>query len=228
MSERTSYKKSIELLKSRGIQVEAGLTNDEVEKSLRRGNPSMREMIYDFATHSLYYENQRIDVAMFSLTINFLEMFFELQTGKLLYIQGFFPLIQAVESNISLPPCVKGEYLLHNFDLSMCHQNEVYYLTKKIPQTQKYFENTTIKYDRKKGIIQVGEEMGENETSIEVNKQIVCGLDRNSDLKCIYIIPTRFIGEIPQNSNKNFERILVWLRFCKQKLIKLNIGVKKY
>lgn len=65
----------------------------------------MQEMIYDFATHSLYYENPSIDVAMFSLTINTLE--------------------------------------------------------------------------------------------IKVNEQIVCGLDRNSDLKCIYIIPTRFIGEIP-------------------------------
>lgn len=182
----------------------------------------MREMVYDFATHSLYYENQSIDVAMFSLTIDTLEMFFELQTGKLLYIQGFFPLIRAVKSNISLPPCVKGDYLLHNFDLSTCNQNEIYYLTKKIPQTRKYFENTSIKYDRKKGIIQVGEEMGEKETTIKVSDQILCGLDRNSDLKCIYIIPTRFIGEIP--SNNNFERILVWLRCCKKKLIKQHIG----
>lgn len=95
----------------------------------------MRELIYDFATHSLYYENQSIDVSMFSLTINTLEMVFELQTGKLLYIQGFFPLIQADESNILLPPCVKGDYLLHNFDSSMYNQNEVYDITKKIPQT---------------------------------------------------------------------------------------------
>ncbi len=30
----------------------------------------MQEMIYDFATHSLYYENLRIDVPNFSLTID--------------------------------------------------------------------------------------------------------------------------------------------------------------
>lgn len=49
----------------------------------------MREMIYDFTTHSLYYENESIDVPNFSLAIDTLEMIFELQTGKLLSIQGF-------------------------------------------------------------------------------------------------------------------------------------------
>lgn len=153
----------------------------------------MREMIYDFTTHSLYYENQGIEVPNFSLTIDTLEMVFELQTGKLLCIQGFFPLIQAVKSNIHLPVCDKADYLLHNFDLSTCNQNEIYDLTKKIPQTQKYFEKISIKYDRGKGIIQIGEEMKEKETAIEVNDNILCGLDQNLDLKCVYIIPTRFI-----------------------------------
>lgn len=150
-------------------------------------------MIYDFATHSLYYNNENIDVPIFSLTINTLEMVYELQTGKLLYVQGFFPLVQALERNVFLPACVEGDYLLHNFDLSMCRQNEVYHLTKKIPQTRRYFEKTCIKYDRKKGIIQVGAKMGRKETAIKINNQIICGLDQNFDLKSIYIIPTRFI-----------------------------------
>ena len=84
-------------------------------------------------------------------------------------------------------------YLLHNFDLSTCNQNEVYDLIKKIPQTQKYFEKEFVKYDKEKGIIQVGGEMKEQETAIEVNNNILCGLDQNLDLKCLYIIPTRFI-----------------------------------
>ncbi len=153
----------------------------------------MREMIYDFTTHSLYYENQGIDVPNFSLFIDTLEMVFELQTGKLLCIQGFFPLMHASKSNIHLPTYDKKDYLLHNFDLSTCNQNEVYDLTKKIPQTQKYFENKFIKYDREKGIIQIGHEMKKQETVIEVNNNILCGLDQNLDLKCVYIIPTRFI-----------------------------------
>lgn len=137
----------------------------------------MREMIYDFTTHSLYYENQGIEVPNFSLTIDTLEMVFELQTGKLLCIQGFFPLIQAVKCNIHLPACNKADYILHNFDLSICNQNEVYDLTNKIPETQKYFEKMSIKYDRRKGIIQIGEEMREQDTAIEVNNNILCGLD---------------------------------------------------
>lgn len=153
----------------------------------------MREMIYDFTTHSLYYENQGIDVPNFSLSIDTLEMVFELQTGKLLCIQGFFPLMHASKSNIHLPTYDKKDYLLHNFDLSTCNQNEVYDLTKKIPQTQKYFENKFIKYDREKGIIQIGHEIKKQETVIEVNNNILCGLDQNLDLKCVYIIPTRFI-----------------------------------
>ena len=105
----------------------------------------MREMIYDFTTHSLYYENQGVEIPNFSLTIDTLEMVFELQTGKLLCIQGFFPLIKAVKSNVHLPVCDKADYLLRNFDLSTCNQNEVYDLTKKMPQTQKYFEKISIK-----------------------------------------------------------------------------------
>ena len=153
----------------------------------------MQEMIYDFATHSLYYENQRIDVPGFSLVIDTLEMVFELRTGKLIYVQGFLPLIRASKSNIDLPICTKGDYLLQNFDLSMCNQNAVYDLIKKVPKVEKYFEGMPMKYDSEKGIIQVGEEMEALETTIEVNDNILCGLDQQLNLKCIYIIPTRFI-----------------------------------
>lgn len=152
-------------------------------------------MIYDFATHSLYYENQRIDVPNFSLTIDTLEMVFELRTGKLIYVQGFLPLIRASKSSINFPICTKGDYLLHDFDLSKCKQNAVYDLMKKIPATQKYFERMPVKYDAEKGIIQVGEEMKALETTIEVNDNLLCGLDQKLNLKCLYIIPTRFIGK---------------------------------
>ncbi len=56
----------------------------------------MDNMIYDFKTHSLYYENQNISVPNFSLSIDTLEIVFELQTWKLLGIQGFFPIINAI------------------------------------------------------------------------------------------------------------------------------------
>lgn len=146
----------------------------------------MKGMIYDFTIHTLYYEDQNITVSNFSLAIDTLELVFEIQTGKWLCIQGFFPLVQASEGKVSIPLCKKGDYLLHNFDLTTCRQNEVYDLTKKIPQIQKYFEEVLIKYDKESGIIQIGKEMKDNEIVIEVNDNIFCGLDQNSDLKCIY------------------------------------------
>lgn len=153
----------------------------------------MNEMIYDFTTHSLYYENQDVDVLNFSLAIDTLEMVFELQTGKLLRIQGFFPLIKATVCTIDFPKWKEGDYLLYNIDLSVCRENEVYDLVRKIPQTQKYFEKKSIKYDKEKGIIQVGEDVQEGKDVIKVNNNIFCALDDNLNLRGVYIMPQRFI-----------------------------------
>ena len=68
-------------------------------------------------------------------------------------------------------------------------------MIKKVPQTQKYFAKVPVKYDKERGIIQIGKETKENEIVIEVNDNIFCGFDQNSDLECIYIVPTRFINE---------------------------------
>ncbi len=153
----------------------------------------MDNMIYDFKTHSLYYENQNISVPNFSLSIDTLELVFELQSGKLVRIQGFFPIIKAITCSISLPVYDEKEFVLINTDLSVYRQNEVYDMMQKIPRIRKYFERTPMKYDKERGIIQVGSEIQEGEVGIKVNDNILCGLDCNLDLKCIYIIPTKFI-----------------------------------
>ena len=77
--------------------------------------------------------------------------------------------------------------------MSVYKQDEVYDMIKKIPQTKKYFEKIKIKYDKEKGIIQVGSEMQKGEVGIKINDNILCGLDSNLDLKCLYLIPTKFI-----------------------------------
>lgn len=154
----------------------------------------MSRMIYDFKTHSLHNGAQNIVVPKFSLTINTLELFFELKTGKLMAIQGYFPLIKAVVGNIDIPEWTNGEYVLKHIDLAMFEHSAVYDLTQKIPRTRKYFDNAPLKYDEAKGVIQLGRELCKEEFGIKINDNILCGLDKNSDLKCIYIIPTQFIG----------------------------------
>lgn len=154
---------------------------------------NMDNLIYDFNTHGLYYENEDMSVPVFSLAIETIEMVFELRTGKLVKIQGYFPLIKAITCSISLPEWVEKEYVLKDIDLSVFKQYEVYDLIQKIPQLRKYFEKVQIRYDKEKGIIQVGNEMQKDEAGIKVNDNILCGLDRHSDLKCIFIIPTKFV-----------------------------------
>ena len=153
----------------------------------------MDNMIYDFKTHSVYYETQNTSIPEFSLMIDTLEMVFELQTGKLVRIQGFFPIIKAITCSINLPVWDEKDYVLQDTNLSIYRQNEVYDMIQKIPQTKKYFEKLQIKYDKEKGIIQIGSEMQKGEVGIKINDNILCGLDSNLDLKCLYIIPTKFI-----------------------------------
>ena len=153
----------------------------------------MDNMIYDFKTHSLYYENLNNSVPTFSLSIDTLEMVFELQTGKLVRVQGFFPIIKAIICSVSLPECDEKEYVLKNVDLSVYRQNEVYDMIQKTPQIRKYFEKIQIKSDKEKGIIQIGSEIQKGEVGVKINDNILCGLDSDLNLKCLYIIPTKFI-----------------------------------
>ena len=153
----------------------------------------MNNMIYDFKTHSLYYDAPNTNIPNFSLTIDTLELVFELQTGRLVRIQGFFPIIKAITCSINLPAWDEKDYVLQNTDLSIYRQNEVYDMIQKIPQIKKYFEKMQIKYDKEKGIIQIGSEMQNGEVGMKISDNILCGLDSNLDLKCIYVIPTKFV-----------------------------------
>lgn len=153
----------------------------------------MSEMIYDFEVHSLYYEDHNINVPIFSLAIDTLEMIFELKTGRLCYVQGFFPIVNSKKCRISIPICSAEGYTLQNIDLSLCKQNEVYDLKDKIPQTEKYFTMDSIKYDVMQGIIQLGGEFNFRDVVIKVNENIICVIDDEFILKGIYIIPNRFI-----------------------------------
>ena len=154
------------------------------------------EMIYDFSIHALYYDTQDILRPNFSLALDTLELVFDMQTDELLRIQGFLSLVQASIEKIQLPPYENGSFLLNGTDLSMCKENEVYDMVKIIPRVKRYFENTPIKYDKGNGIIQIGKEPIENERTIRVNENILCSLDYNSDLECVYICPTKFINAL--------------------------------
>ena len=160
----------------------------------------MSEMIYDFAIHSLYYDKTDMIVHNFSLMIDTLELVFHLQTGKLVGIQGFFPLVSANECNIELPDWKEGSFTLQNCELSKCKHNEIYDLAQVIPRAQKYFEKRKVKYDKREGIIQLGEELQKGESVIKISSNIFCGFDSNSVLKCLYIVPMKLHNKTLGNS----------------------------
>lgn len=153
----------------------------------------MSGMIYNFLTHNIYYETQDINYPTFSLAIDTLEMIFAFKTGKLLRIQGFFPLIKSNVCNINLPIYEEGDYVLSNLELSSYEQNRIYDLICKIPQTREYFEKIIVRYDMEKGLIQIGKGAQTGEVGIKVSDNIICVLDHNLILKSLYICPTKFI-----------------------------------
>ena len=117
-----------------------------------------------------------------------------MHTGKLLGIQGFLPIIKANICEIDIPLSEKKDYVLQNILMENYQVNGVYDFLYKVPQSKKYFENNTIKYDKKKGIIQIGSEIQKGEMCIKVDENIMCGVDKNMNLKCVYIMPTEFIN----------------------------------
>lgn len=152
----------------------------------------MANMIYEFKTHSIYYDSNYL-YNTFSLTIDTLELFFELVTGKFIGIQGFFPLIQAKKCKLNLPQVERcKEYYLE--DVSGYKLGIAYDLIVKIPQTRMYFENLVIKFDKEKGIIQVGSNPKHDDVIYKINENIILIFDFQNILKCIFIMPSFFLN----------------------------------
>lgn len=160
--------------------------------NLNKEEYDMNNMVYDFVTHSLSYENRNNDQQVFSLLIDTLEIECELRTGKIVGVQGFLPLIMAEKDNINIKSFYEGDASIGDVNEHPYIENAAYDLLEKIPKSKKYFGTVSVKYDEKKGIIQLGTEIDFNEKIVKVNRNIYCGLDINEELKCIYIIPDVF------------------------------------
>lgn len=150
-------------------------------------------MVYEFKTHSLYYESKQIFVPNFSFTIDTLEIICELKSGKLLGVQGFFPLLKASIEIIELPNTKKCSYYIPGVHRLNCKKNSIYDLMKKVPETEKYFKPLFIRFDKNKGIIHIGVKLSKKEIGIKIDNNIICGCDMNLNIKSLYIIPNQFI-----------------------------------
>ncbi len=153
----------------------------------------MINMIYDFKTHSIYYESNYFMYNTFSLTIDTLELMFEMVTGKFIGIQGFFPLIQAEKCKLKIPPVEKcKDYYLE--DVTGFKLGLTYDLSDEIPKARTYFEKLVIRYDKEKGIIQVGSNLKDDDIIYKINENIMLIFDSQNILKCIFIKPSSFFN----------------------------------
>lgn len=150
-------------------------------------------MIYEYKTHSLYYKTEEILTPNFSLSIDTLELIYGISNGKLLGIQGFFPIVKAVQCDIIIPRWERKDYFIHNYESLGCKQNRIYDLDKKVPNSARYFKPLDIRFDKNRGIIQIGKELLIEELVFKVDENITCGCDTDLNLKTIYIIPNIFI-----------------------------------
>ena len=147
------------------------------------------KLIYDFKEHSLYYENRTGNIPMFSLMLDTLELQYGLQKGELLSASGFLPLVQAIRDNISIGTYKEGHICLKGMEKGQYQENFVYNIFEKMPETKEYFENKPIQYDPTKNIILLGTRENDRDSLVKVNAHILCGLDSESNIKCIYIFP---------------------------------------
>ena len=149
-------------------------------------------MIYEFNTHSIYLK-EKYKKPTFSLMIDTLELVIDYLTRKVLNVQGFLPLIKAVKSKIILPEAPKGDYCIDYIDFSEINQFDVSSISKMIPKSKIYFENNEIVFDKEKGIIRLGLTDSRYDKYIKICDNVIIGYDGENIIKCIYIIPDKFI-----------------------------------
>lgn len=153
----------------------------------------MDKMIYDFTTHSLSYEDRIIEKPIFSLMIDTLEIECILETGEIIGVQGFLPLLKAEKESIIIMPSHEQSVCISSIKKHEYKENMAYDLLEKELEIKQYFDKLHIKYDEQSGIIQLGSELEKEDKTIKITHNIYGGLDINYKLKCLYLVPDIFL-----------------------------------
>lgn len=150
-----------------------------------------KNLIYDFNVHSLYYEDiYHIDIEReLLLTISdTIELFFDYDSGKLIYIGGFLPLIKAIRKEINLSNFIEGEYSINKTNIQYLQgvgydyfdffkKSERYFIEKNLP---------IVYYDERNKKILIGTQSNDDKC-IKIDKNIFCGFDEDNNLKYLLL-----------------------------------------
>ena len=153
-------------------------------------------LIYKFNEHGLYYEikdysNKEIMFALCTVTLNF-----DYDTGELLSVTGFLPLVNAICHNIKIPAFNLGKYSISMTNIEYL-QGVAYDYSNHFEESGHYLMKdrlTRVSYDKENKIILIGIQ-SPNDNSIKINKNIICGFDENENLKYLMLLLDSMIND---------------------------------
>lgn len=146
------------------------------------------EMIYNFKEHGLQFINNNRNMTIV-LTLCTTQLEFDYQTGNLISIFGYLPLFNAKKKIIDLPTVfIDTDFSINMNDFVYC-PGAVYDYCEWFPKSEKYLLKGGIPivcFDRENKRILIGKKE-QNDKSIKINKNIICGLDHDYNLKYLLI-----------------------------------------
>ncbi|GAB5081169.1 hypothetical protein Osc1_03420 [Hominimerdicola sp. 21CYCFAH17_S] len=105
------------------------------------------------------------------------------------------PLIKAERCDIQLPKSTEGLYQITNIDNTKIQQGGICDYFSVVATTQCDNNKVQIKYDAKKGLIELDLfPIGKDASFITVDKNLVCSVDNKGVLQRLYITPDSFVG----------------------------------
>lgn len=146
------------------------------------------EMIYNFKEHGLQCINNTRNMTIV-LTLCATQLEFDYQTGNLITIFGYLPLFNAKKKNIDLPAVfIDTDFSIDMNDFVYC-PGVAYEYCEWFPKSEKYLLKGGIPivcFDRENKRILIGTK-DQNDKNIKINKNIICGLDYDCNLKYLLI-----------------------------------------
>lgn len=148
-------------------------------------------LIYNFNEHGLYYKpDYAYSYEILIFTMGTVQLEFNHNTEELLAVTGYLPLISADRKAISIPSYDDDKFIVSMKDI-FYQQGMAYDYFDFFPISREYFMineyNPKLVYDKNNKRIQIGT-ADKNDEYIRINKNTICGLDKDKNLKSLLIL----------------------------------------
>lgn len=156
------------------------------------------DLIYDFNEHGLYYDvicHVFIEREITLTISDTIQLSFDYDTGNLVCVAGFLPLIKAIKKKIEVYDFIIDNYYIEFSDIQYL-QGVGYNLFDFFEESKDYFikdEMLILHYDEINKRILLGTQE-ETDKYIKINKNIYCGFDKVDNLKSLLITVDKIVN----------------------------------